>query len=137
VTVDCDFGYEGMFDGSSPRAYDSAAVPGRMVEVTGRVMGNGSGLAGVPVVLTGPSGCPIAGRTTTDQDGRFTFGRVQAGEYAVYALPEGWTFKAGNNIRFVSAVYGQPAVVEFWPWPGTTWPHTQPPRCPVDGGPWG
>ncbi|HEX6352146.1 hypothetical protein [Actinophytocola sp.] len=91
VFVLCDFGYEGVDELSNPSDFDRALVPGQRGDVEGSIRAEGTGIAGVRVVLVLQDGaCPVA-ETVSDAAGRFAFKLVPVGIYDVYLFtPTGW-----------------------------------------------
>jgi LPXTG-motif cell wall-anchored protein len=97
VFVACDFGYPGVWDENNPSDHDRATVPGQRGDLEGFVGSEGTGIAGVRVVLVGVDGaCPVA-ETVTDGGGEFAFRQVPVGSYDVYLFtPAGWRYPHDN-----------------------------------------
>lgn len=96
VFVACDFSYQGI-DTGGPSDHDEARVPGGLGTITGDVRHDDGGLAGVRLVLVTNAHCPILARTTTDENGQFTFTQVPAGDHQLYVFPpKGWTVSGEN-----------------------------------------
>lgn len=133
VAVSCEFNYEGIVN-PYVRDLDTAAVPGKLGDLTGTTADNGTGVGGVKLELVGPDGgCPVA-VTTSDAEGNFVFRQVPVGNYQLFIFPPaGWHVENGNPAQ-PSVVGDQPGrlVVELAP--GDAQAPT-PPACPAGPGP--
>jgi len=101
VAVYCDFGYRGIENMTDPVANDLAYVPGKKLDAKGQVTHNGTGVAGVRIVIVSEwSATPIA-EVTTGADGRYAIAQVQAGNHRAYLTPPtGWQVVGYNPSSF-------------------------------------
>jgi hypothetical protein len=101
VRVYCDFGYEGIENITDPVGSDQALVPGRKLDITGRVTHDGAGVAGVHVAILADGSGAVLGEATTGPDGRYAIVQVQTGIHQAYLTPPlGWRVVGDNPSRF-------------------------------------
>ena len=101
VRVYCDFGYEGIENITDPVGSDQALVPGRKLDITGRVTHDGVGVAGVHVAILAHGSGAALGEATTGPDGRYAIAQVQTGIHQAHLTPPaGWRVVGDNPSRF-------------------------------------